>query len=211
MICKNKNNHKTIHKKHKKNINKTHKNKQQRKLMKGGVKPGQCFDYIMQEELDIEKYISENPDNIVFQFSKNNFICSSKEFIFSRYDDAIDFICVKPVSYSNFRNNIGPQGEKIYYPVPFFNLQPLALAFGGIATVENLFKVVLLTKDQFFILQKVGEAESTISYKSASGDNIVSDAHCQVGSNRTIYKIFSESQPTYNDSECSSFRAPSSL
>jgi hypothetical protein len=198
---------------YKKHIKKT---KQYSKKQKGG--DGKCMDFISGEELDIEKYMTDNPDNLVFQIDDTHFMCSTREDLKNNVDSNIVYICNKEAEFiSGFHNNTAPDGTKIYSEIPYVSTRELGISWGGIVSLENIYKIVLRTTEQLFTYKKTGDASATVSKNVIDNqkssyrgqpfdmDYMVSAMHCQAGSNRPIFKILTESQTDYEDSEGDKF------
>ena len=189
--------------------NRTNKYKKHQKGGEGDT----CFDIIEGDDINIKEYLEDNPSNIIVNVD-GKLWCSSRESLMHRVDDNIVYICNAPVTYySGFAANRGPNGEEIYQLKPYVSLRDLGLGWGGICSLENIYKVILRSEDKIFNFERVGEAIAIISRNTIEiernmmsgfdvpGDYLTGVMHCQAGSDRPIYKITSESNPDYEDTE----------
>lgn len=183
-----------------------------------------CFDITMYEENDIDEYIQDNNNNIVFidKINKKAF-CSNREDLKKFYLDSIVFPCTK--TFANLfivgHDNIhAATGEKIIETIPYVKLKNLAIGYDGVITLESFYNLVINSSQNKYNIEKPNKNEkqslvATIDrnlvkkyMKIGSTPDAVSNAHCQVGTNVNILKIVDPSKPDYKDKEKDNFSIP---
>jgi hypothetical protein len=149
--------------------------------------PQQCFDIIMYNDEDIEKYISSNSnDNIVIiEPSGKKAVCFSRDALqkLLKDPDTIFYPCIG----RNGRYPVDYEKEMVRIYLSGFNVVvPLSDAEAAISNTSRIFRLYKADAEQY----KTTSSRSSI----ASGANWIGRDHCQDGSDKQLYRLLP--QPT---------------
>jgi hypothetical protein len=136
------------------------------------------FDSIMQDDVKLGNYISEDPDNIVFIIDKIKLFSTSRAHVntvLAHYE------CQEPDSMAEMSN------EKL------LSLSPLGCPCVGMVKYTAIKHIVVDSNLQIFSLRNTKKHSKTLVSHEARYivDDYTSEAHCQTGSEKGMYQIYS--------------------
>jgi ankyrin repeat protein len=143
------------------------------------------FNMILQEDVNIQEYLKENPHNVVFLIEGKHYL-TSKDVIKQQ-------INVTNVKYGCRRAGNGSRfvmDENIISETPYLTLStvvPLQI----LITLEDARKITHPLSANMFILKNTGlKLPAIISEEFIRGGNGVSADHCQPGKETDVYGLF---------------------
>jgi uncharacterized protein YjbI with pentapeptide repeats len=161
--------------------------------------PSTCYDFIMQDDLDINEQTSENEGFFILVFPSDkdefNVICKTKEEIKMSLNDgsSIFYECT-----GRFKRDTLPDGTVVDLPdriVGPINETPYVKVLG--AGGHNIFidvteiNTLLSSSERVYYVYPVREITHSISWNNIYGKhpNYVSAYHCQDGSKLSVYTL----------------------
>jgi hypothetical protein len=136
------------------------------------------FDSIGQEDTEVGNYIQEDPDNIVFIIDKTKLFSTSRKHV-----DTIlaHYECEKPDSM------------RVMYNEKLLSLQTLGCPCIGMIIYNAAKHIIADSNFQIFALKNTNVNSKTLVSHEVRylGRNVVSEAHCQEGSQKHMYQIYS--------------------
>ena len=145
------------------------------------------YDPIMMEDTNIQDYIKEDVDNVVFLYEKKYFLSTKstlKEFInMTTTDNAIVFDC-RGIGYVNVNHE---------YPYVLINKIGIILNdFTNVISLENAIAITKAESGQYFFIKGTEEVLiSTVTDNVLNGKypNALGASHCQGGKSAIVYDI----------------------
>lgn len=150
-------------------------------------KTHKIYDPIMAEDVNIESYVKEDSDNIVFSY-ENTYYLSTKSRLRQIIDmtttnNAIVFDC-RGIGYTNVNND---------YPYVLINHLGISLTeFSNVISLENAIAIAKPTSGQYFIIKGTDEVLiSTVIDNVWNGThpNGLGASHCQGGKSAIVFDI----------------------
>ena len=143
---------------------------------------------LSEEEINIGKYIEEDPDNIVIVYNKNKYFFTTRTLINDNLNDAFIFPCGD--DYTLNPNNI-------YETIELYDLKKIGFVYGYPCIIDALYKNI---DAQLFAL-----INTDVSFPAFVSDNVlnhgadwVSRLHCQEGQESKI-SLLKLAYPSVND------------
>lgn len=179
-----------------------------------------CLDVLMyQEDTNIDEFLEED-QNIAIYYEwtdsggnqQQKVYCLNKEVFQEQLNNKINlmqlivFKCRRNYEEMfSLRYNEDSSKRQIFNPNPYIKLRKFNIQYGGIANLGNFLKVIMNSNEKKFKLVNFTETGHTISYRLVDGNAtihdpddlqpVVSNTHCQAGSNRPVYGLVSEGFP----------------
>lgn len=158
-----------------------------------------CWDVGLASEEDIEGFLAESGDNIVFIIESGNAsVCIERETIKNTILDNKDYyyyLCRGAFERHNGQLPIGVSSRNVC-EVPVFGLGFLGLSTRGLVIRENFINAVNDTADQNFVIRSFNpavkaSAVSGVSYLRAgpTGQGAIGSMHCQPDIEDEMYYI----------------------
>jgi hypothetical protein len=136
------------------------------------------FDTIMQEDIKLGDYIAEDLDNIVFIIDKIKLFSTSRAHVntvLAHYE------CGEPDSMDEMLND------------KLLSLSPLGCPCVGMIKYDAAKHIIVDSNFQIFALKNTKKQSKTLVSHEARyiANDYTSDAHCQSGSEKGLYQLFS--------------------
>ena len=136
-------------------------------------------DVLMDEEVNVGDFLSDDKDNIVFVIDGKFATIISKENLNLEDPTSLFYECIKVDSFSR-ENTTGPK---------LFALRKIGGVHGGLVWLEDVQKIKKDSTKNAFVLEKVKRIETLISIDVLDNNRIIGGTHCQPGLNDTVYKV----------------------
>ena len=152
------------------------------------------YDPIMMEDTNVQSYINEDVDNIVFLYENDYYISTKSRLMeiinMTTTDNAIVFDC-RGIGYRNVNHD---------YPYVLINKLGIVLnEFTNVISLENAIAITKASSGQYFIIKGTDEVLiSTVTDNVLNGKypNALGASHCQQGKSAIVFDI-QTFQPKY--------------
>ena len=157
-------------------------------------------------DYDIEKYLDEDPNSIVFILESGvSSVCVDREQVSKMLNDLDNYYYLCRGGYEKEKDENVPDDEG-FIPIdvgrhnicqtPFFGLGFLGLQSKGIVLRENIKKAIEDTDDNIFVIRPFDPHIKSVSlagvgyfYSKQSSNDAISSAHCQPDTGDEIYYL----------------------
>lgn len=167
---------------------------------KNNIPKGTCFDLINGTDIAIEKYLDQDPNNIIFiKPDGKSYSCFNRNQLAAMVNDGENLIY--PCRF--VKQSALHIGLQDICEVEMFDLKKAFIMYSGLVTRDNLIDVVIDDNEERIF--QIKQLEPPMKVKSVVGHQFykgltdaVSSSHCQPGNDAEVFVILSRSN-SYNN------------
>ena len=170
------------------------------KRLRKKYKDKTCFDMVLISDINIIKFLQEDPFNFVIEIDKKIFCGNKKEILTRRTvkNGNLAYLCLRAGDTYDIRS------EDIVDEIPYLRMESVGLSQGQILiSYNNIIEVIINSDDQIFVCKHMYDhlgnllsSKSTVSLSVyINKASVVSGAHCQSGGDYPIYSVYSVTHP----------------